>query len=123
MLPLAAYFYHTMVIYLPWLEASVDSSSLLIVYEDDEKSELLNTYFIFISSLEDANVAFLNSELKTTNFLRDLINKPSGPDIIGHKMLKLCTEKIAAPLQIMFNKSLLQCKYPTSWKIAHGIAI
>jgi hypothetical protein len=32
-------------------------------------------------------------------------------------MLKLCPEKIAVPLQIIFNKSLLQCKYPTSWKI------
>jgi hypothetical protein len=38
-------------------------------------------------------------------------------------MLKLCPEKIAVPLQIIFNKSLLQCKYPTSWKIAHVIAI
>jgi hypothetical protein len=38
-------------------------------------------------------------------------------------MLKLCPEKIAVPLQIIFNKSLLQCKYSTSWKIAHVIAI
>jgi hypothetical protein len=38
-------------------------------------------------------------------------------------MLKLCPEKIAVPLQIIFNKSLLQCKYPTIWKIAHMIAI
>ena len=38
-------------------------------------------------------------------------------------MLKLCPENIAVPLQIIFNKSLLQCKYPTSWKIAHVIAI
>ena len=45
-------------------------------------------------------------------------NKASGPDIISHKMLKICPEKIAAALQIILNKSLLQCKYPTSWKIA-----
>jgi hypothetical protein len=38
-------------------------------------------------------------------------------------MIKICPEKIAAPLQIILNKSLLQCKYPTSWKIAHVIAI
>ena len=38
-------------------------------------------------------------------------------------MLKLCPENIAVPLQIIFNKSLLQCKYPTSWKIAHVIVI
>ena len=38
-------------------------------------------------------------------------------------MLKLFPEKIAVLLQIIFNKSLLPCKYPTSWKIAHVIAI
>jgi hypothetical protein len=27
-----------------------------VVYEDDEKCELLNKYFSFISSLEDANI-------------------------------------------------------------------
>jgi hypothetical protein len=34
-------------------------------------------------------------------------------------MLKICPEKIAAPLQIILNAYLLQCNYPTSWKIAH----
>jgi hypothetical protein len=88
--------------------------------------------------LEDANVPLPDIEHKTDNFLRDIVittdeivdiikiinpNKASGPNIISHKMLKLCPEKIAVPLQIIFNKSLLQCKYPTSWKIAHVIAI
>ena len=109
-----------------------------VVYEDDEKCELLNKYFSFIFSLEDANIPLPDIERRTNNFLRDIVittdeivdiikilnpNKASGPDIISHKMLKLCPEKIAVPLQIIFNKSLLQCKYPTSWKIAHVIAI
>ena len=108
------------------------------VYGDDEKCELLNKYFSFISSLEDANVPLPDIEVKTDNFLRDIVitteeivdiikiinpNKASGPDIINYKMLKICSEKIAAPLQIILNKSLLQGKYPTSWKIAHVIAI
>jgi hypothetical protein len=38
-------------------------------------------------------------------------------------MLKIAPEKIAEPLQIIFNKSLRQGKYPSSWKIAHVIAI
>ena len=38
-------------------------------------------------------------------------------------MLKICPEKIAIPLQIIFNKSLEQCKYPSDWKIANVIAI
>jgi hypothetical protein len=38
-------------------------------------------------------------------------------------MLKIAPEKIAEPLQIIFSKSLRQGKYPSSWKIAHVIAI
>ena len=82
--------------------------------------------------MEDVNVPLPDIELQTDNFLRDLVitteeivdiikiinpNKTSGPEIISHKMLNICPEKI------ILNKSLLQCKYPTSWKIAHVIAI
>jgi hypothetical protein len=35
----------------------------------NEKCELLNKYFSFISSLEDANVPLPDIELKTDNFL------------------------------------------------------
>ena len=38
-------------------------------------------------------------------------------------MLKLCPNKIALPLQIIFNKSLQQSKYPTNWKLTHVIAV
>jgi hypothetical protein len=38
-------------------------------------------------------------------------------------MLKISPEEIAIPLQIIFNKSLRQCKYPSSWKNAHVTAI
>jgi hypothetical protein len=44
-----------------------------IVYRDDEKCELLNKYFSFISSLEDANIRLPDIELKTDNFLRDIV--------------------------------------------------
>ena len=50
-------------------------------------------------------------------------NKASGPDKISHKMMKLCPEKIAIPLQIIFMQSLRQCKYPSDWKIANVISI
>jgi hypothetical protein len=68
---------------------------------DDEKCDLLNEYFSFISSLEDANVPLPDIELKTDNFLQDIVitteeiidiikiiipNMASGPDIISHKM-------------------------------------
>ena len=51
------------------------------------------------------------------------LKKASDPDKISHKMLKIAPEKIAEPLQIIFSKSLRQGKYPSSWKIAHVIAI
>ena len=51
------------------------------------------------------------------------LKRTSGPDKISHNMIKIAPEKIAEPLQIIFNKSLRQGKYPSSWKIAHVLAI
>jgi hypothetical protein len=44
-----------------------------VVYEDDEKCELLNNYFSFISSLEDANIPLPDIEHRTNNFLRNIV--------------------------------------------------
>jgi hypothetical protein len=38
-----------------------------------EKCELLNKYFSFISSLEDANIHLPDIEHRTNNFLRDIV--------------------------------------------------
>ena len=108
------------------------------VFEEDEKCELLNKYFNFISTLNDENITIPDIEKKTDQIVCNIIvsideiidvieildpNKASGPDTISHKMLKICPEKVAKPLQIIFNKSLAQCKYPSAWKIANVIAI
>ena len=109
-----------------------------IVTDEDEKCELLNKYFNLISTLNEENVVLPNFQKKTEhvvsninieiNEIIDVIktldpNKASGPDTISHRMLKICPEKIAKPLQIIFNKSLEQGKYPSAWKIANVIAI
>jgi hypothetical protein len=88
--------------------------------------------------LDEADATLSDIELKTNNNITDLnvsveeisdiiqilhTNKASGPDVIIHKMLKLCPNKIALPLQIIFNKSLQQSKYPKNWKLAHVIAV
>jgi hypothetical protein len=52
----------------------VQSSSWLDIYIVEE-CELLNKYFSFISSLEDANVPLPDIELKTDNFM---CNLPAG---------------------------------------------
>ena len=109
-----------------------------IVYEDSEKCDLLNKYFGLISKLEEENVPIPEFKEKTNTYIQDIYinqneiidiiktidpNKASGPDLISHRMLKICPKKVAVPLQIILNKSLQQCKYPSSWKIANVIAI
>ena len=99
---------------------------------------MLNQYFSFISKLDEANAPLPDIELKSNNNIThlsvsvedisDIIqilhpNKASGPDVISHKMLKLCPNEIALPLQIIFDKPLQQSKYPTNWKLAHAIAV
>jgi hypothetical protein len=64
--------------------------------------------------LDEVNAPLPDVELKTNNNITDLNvsveeisdiiqilhpNKASGPDVISHKMLKLCPNKIAFPLQ------------------------
>ena len=109
-----------------------------IVYGDEDKCDLLNKYFSLISKLEEENVPLPDFNIKTNNVINEIFvtiseivdilkiidpYKASGPDKISHKMLKISPEKIAIPLQIIFNKSLRQCKYPSSWKNAHVTAI
>jgi hypothetical protein len=107
-------------------------------YDDEEKCDLLNKYFSFICKLDEANAPLPDIELKTNNNITDInvsiedisdiiqvlhSNKVSGPDVISHKMLKLCPNNKALPLQIIFNKSLHQSKYLTNWKLAHVSAV
>ena len=110
-----------------------------IVYGDEDKCNLLDKYFSLISKLEEKNVPLPDIDMKTNNVIYEVFvtiyseivdilkiidpNKASGPDKISHKMLNISPEKIAIPLQIIFSKSLRQCKYPSSWKNAHVTAI
>ena len=82
-------------------------------------------YFLIFRKKTEHVVSNINIEI---NEIIDVIktldpNKASGPDTISHRMLKICPEKIAKPLLIIFNKSLEQGKYPSAWKIANVIAI
>jgi hypothetical protein len=79
---------------------------------------------IVSSSNLDTKLKYLFNSSHFLSFIQILdLKKASGLDKISHKMLKIAPEKIAEPLQIIFNKSLRQGKYPPSWKIAHVIAI
>jgi hypothetical protein len=90
-------------------------------YGNEEKCDLIKKYFSFKSKLDEANAPLPQTKLKTNNNIIDLNvsveessdiiqilhpNKASGPDVISYKMLKICPNKKALPLQIIFNKSL-----------------
>jgi hypothetical protein len=123
---------------IPPLRKTINDEHLdEMVYNDDEKCELLNTYFSLVSKLEEYNISVSPFESKTYDSITDIfvtaseivdiiqildLNNASGPDKICHKVLKIAPEKIAESLQIICNKSL-QGKYPLSWKIAHAIAV
>ena len=113
-----------------------DESLDSMVYDDAEKCELLNKYFI--AKLDEENVAFPEFDRKTEDRIHniavteseiiDIINildvkKATGPDEISHKSLEISPDRIAKPLQIIFNKSLQQRKYPICWKLSHVIPI
>jgi hypothetical protein len=90
-----------------------------------------NFLTILINSILFHNNSFYVSNLCAKLYRKPLRNHRKQSNIvlffqedkISHKMLKISPEKIAIPLQIIFNKSLRQCKYPSSWKNAHVIAI
>ena len=44
------------------------------------------------------------------------VNKAAGPDLISHKLLKNIKQSISKPLQILFNKLLLDQTFPQKWK-------
>ena len=89
-----------------------------VAHEDEENCNLLNKCFCSISKLDEENVKLPEFTIKRENKLQnveinleeiiDVIkimdpNKASGPDVISHKMLKICPEGIAIPLKIIFN--------------------
>ena len=50
-------------------------------------------------------------------------NKTIGPDNISHKMLKNTVSTIVKPLCLLFNRSLRDCLFPDSWKIANVLPL
>ena len=51
------------------------------------------------------------------------VNKAVGIDHIGNRILKECAESLSEPLSILFQSSLDQGIFPTSWKDAQVSAI
>ena len=101
-----------------------------VIYDDNEKCNLLNEYFSSVSSLDDGNSPLPEFDLKTNNTLNHFViseseiidiikiqnpNKATGPDKISHRLLKISPEVIAKPLALILNKSIESHRYPTAW--------
>ena len=84
-------------------------------FTNKEKAECLNDFFCSISSIDDSDNELPNFENRTDSILSNInitktdvkdilssliVNKESGPDGIGHKMLKNTCHTIAKPLKI-----------------------
>jgi hypothetical protein len=74
------------------------------VDDDQEKCDLLNKYLSFISKSrykidKNNNIADLNVSVKEISDIIQILhaNKASEPDVISHRVLKLCPSKIALP--------------------------
>ena len=63
-------------------------------------------------------------ESEITKVLLNLnVNKASGPDGIGNKILKNIAYSISRPLSMILNKSLQLGRFPEQWKLANVVPI
>ena len=101
--------------------------------DDLGKADVLNRFFSSVFTDEDLNnIPEINKQtnavLEDIEFTENKIismlkkmnsSKAPGPDNIHGKVLKECSEFIAHPLNLIFNKSMSEGKLPCQWKEAH----
>jgi hypothetical protein len=106
------------------------------VVNDEDKANLLNTFFCSISEIIDSDLptpVFDNRtgrKLDVFNIAIDeikdvLLNlklgKAVGNDKISHNMLRHTTSTVCKPLEIIFNCSLQTGRFPHMWKSQKNI--
>ena len=107
-------------------------------FVDSEKAEILNKYFVSISTVDDSNTNLPKFNQKCQNLLSNIefspeeieslikilnVNKATGPDIISNKMLKPVSKEISLPLSILFNRSFREGRFSQSWKQANVLPL
>ena len=105
---------------------------------DIDKANMLNDYFCSQAVVNDNNKllplqAFTyNSRLNSISIsqqdVRDVLNninvtKACGPDLISPRLLNEGATILSKPLSIIFNRSLLQGYFLSSWKDAYATGI
>ena len=100
---------------------------------DYDKAEMLNMYFASQSVIDDSNKTLpipepvqhtLESITITTQdvlgvFLHFDVSKACDPDLINPRLLKEGSHILAHPHAVIFNRSLSQGYFPSSWKEAN----
>ena len=82
----------------------------------DNGSSLPTPTHITIHSLSD----FVCSEVAIAKVISKLnANKAHGVDQISIAMLKLCSNEVTKPLKTIFDRCLLDGRFPSSWKLAN----
>ena len=51
------------------------------------------------------------------------IDKASGPDNIGNRILKNCASALAPPISLIINRSLESGVFPTQWKLSNVVPV
>ena len=106
----------------------------VIYCNDDEKSNILNTYFIEQNIVDEDN-ATLPQTIPLPNYKLDFISvtpdevqstiqtlqlgKSAGPDSINNRLLKELAQPLSFPLSDIFNCSLSTDKLPSICKLAN----
>jgi hypothetical protein len=116
----------------------LQSSDGHYVYNNIDKTNLLNEYFTNITKLLETNPvpqpgpslrdSKLSNILVTDNDVLEIltnldITKAVGPDEISPRCLRAGKHILAPQLAKLFNLSLSQRKFPMIWKLAHVIPI
>ena len=122
---------------LPPLKTTSDGN-VTYCYSDMEKAECLNDYFVSISTVDDSNVQLppfqsrcensLSTIRCTASEIETLIkllnpNKATGPDAISNRMLKVVAKEVSFPLEILFNRSFPESKFPQTFKESNVIPL
>ncbi|MCG7877682.1 MAG: reverse transcriptase domain-containing protein [Candidatus Thiodiazotropha endolucinida] len=106
----------------------------VFISEDSEKANLLNSYFVEQTLIDDQSATLpcsINRDIPTLNTvqitpkqvedtLKSLkLGKASGPDNVNNRILKELAEPLSNPLCDLFNYSLAKCVFPDKWKEAN----
>ena len=101
---------------------------------DEEKAELLNSFFESVFTAEDPGPLPDFEEYEYGTTLEDIVieetkvekllselntNKAAGPDGIPPSILSQASKELAKPLALLFRRTLDEGKLPDDWKLAY----